>query len=94
VWAAAKRTLKYTVSLVDTRIDNYKGTLETLRRNLIDQANVECSVITHHVLDVVTEVRKCFLYVFGQILLSKMVNRGLASAQRIKLHLEGASRSG
>jgi hypothetical protein len=59
--------VKYTVSLVDVRIDNYKGTLETLRRNLIDHASIQCPVITYRVLDVVTGVRKCFLYVFGQV---------------------------
>jgi hypothetical protein len=59
-----KRTVKYTVSLVDARIDNYKSILETLRRNLIDGANIECTIITHRVLDIVTEVRKYLLYAF------------------------------
>jgi hypothetical protein len=65
LWAAVKRTVNYTVSLVDARSDTYKETLETLRRNLIDHMNIQCSVIAHRVLDSVNEVRKCLLYVFG-----------------------------
>jgi hypothetical protein len=79
------------VSPVDARIDTYKGTLEALRRNLIDHANIECTVTTHRVLDVVTEVRKCFLYIFGQNLYSKMVHSGLANSRRIKICPGGPS---
>jgi hypothetical protein len=66
---------------MDKWIDSYMSILETLQWNLIDHANMQCSVIMHHILDIVTELCECFLYVFSQNLHSKMVHRGLASVQ-------------
>jgi hypothetical protein len=70
-----KRAAKNTVSPVDAQIDKYKVNLENLRRNLIDHANIQCSVITHRVLDVVTELRECFWSIFGHDLRPKVAHR-------------------
>jgi uncharacterized protein YeeX (DUF496 family) len=64
--AAVKRIMENTVSPMDARIDDYKGTLEALRQNLVDHANIQCSVITHRLLDVGKQVRKYSLKVIGQ----------------------------
>lgn len=53
----AIRLMKNMISMVDTRIEEYKTNLATLQQALLSRATVQCTVASYRVLDIVHATR-------------------------------------